>query len=130
MVEDDLELRTLLAAALRRAGYQVIEASDGADLLGHLYAEVRGSRAPDEPAFDAVVTDVCMPGLTGLEALTCVRGDGMKLPIILMTAFGSPELHAMARKRGATAVLNKPFLPGDLRLLLGLLFQRSAPRKG
>ena len=124
LADDDRELRSLLGTTLRRAGYEVIEAGDGIEVVNFLYAD--GS-AEWMPPLDAIVSDLCMPGLTGLEALTCLRDDDHRLPFILMTAFGTADVRAQARRLGATAVLMKPFLPGELRLLLNLLLGHHQP---
>lgn len=108
LAEDDREMRALVERALRAAGYDVTACRDGSELL--LEMESDGS-----PGFDLIVSDVRMPGMTGIEILEDLSGDGAGPPIILITAFGDPELHARARRLGAAAVLDKPF---ELRSLL------------
>jgi DNA-binding NtrC family response regulator len=50
-----------------------------------------------------------MPGWSGLEILAAVREAGLTLPVVLVTAFGSPTTHATAQRLGVSAMLDKPF---------------------
>jgi len=123
LAEDDDDLRFLLAGALRKDGYEVLEARDGAELLAQLRGVLpsntswTASTPPPAPP-DVVVSDVMMPGATGLEVLTAVHRAQIGTPVVLITAFGAPETHAEARRLGAVAVLDKPFELADLRRLL------------
>lgn len=108
LAEDDADLRALLAAELRRGGLEVIECVNGLELVETLD---RG-----ETDYDALVTDIRMPGVTGMEILEGLNVFGKRCPVVLITAFGDEETHARARRMGAAVVLDKPF---DARLLLG-----------
>jgi CheY-like chemotaxis protein len=110
LAEDDLEMRNLLAGLLREEGYEVQDVEDGARLIGLLHSAVH--RPLD---VDLVISDVLMPGATGLEVLAFLRRSGSKIPFILITAFGNPELHAEAHTLGVSAVFDKPFDLEDLR---------------
>lgn len=105
-------MRGMLEAALGRAGFEVETATNGTDMLGRLDAAQRVDRAPD-----IVVSDICMPGLTGLDVLSRIRQRYPELPVILITAFGDALTHRRARALGAVDVIDKPF---DL----GVLFRR------
>lgn len=108
-------MRSLIASVLRRDGMAVTELRDGSDLLELMATElVKGShRAP----FDLVVSDIRMPGYSGLAALSALRHAGFWMPVILITAFGDERTHAEAFKLGAVAVFDKPFEIDALRLL-------------
>src|SRR5262245_59529454 len=112
LTEDDKEMRVLLASALRRAGYTVTECGDGIELLEHLGSYV----LPDEEheKVDLVISDIRMPGLTGLEILQGLSRRGDFPPFILITAFGDVETHARAEYYGALAMFDKPFDVDDL----------------
>jgi DNA-binding NtrC family response regulator len=112
IAEDDHAMRGMLETALGRAGFEVETATNGTDMLGRLDAAQRGDRAPH-----IVVSDICMPGLTGLDVLSRIRQRYPDLPVILITAFGDALTHRRARALGAVDVIDKPF---DL----GLLFRR------
>jgi DNA-binding response OmpR family regulator len=62
----------------------------------------------DELGFDVVVSDVCMPGSTGLEILGGLRSARLRVPVVLISAFANAEARHIARKLGAQ-VLDKPF---------------------
>ncbi|MBK9036290.1 MAG: response regulator [Myxococcales bacterium] len=108
LAEDDDELRALIARHLRRAGYDVIEAGTGRQLLELLVEHVLPPLDAGQPGARLVITDVRMPGRTGLEVLCLLRRVDVGIPIVIITAFGDPALHAEARDLGASAVLDKP----------------------
>ncbi len=106
IVEDDSEMRALITEQLRRSGFEVVPAEDGLeaiDCLRHSLSSGTGG------GFDVVVADIRMPGLNGLELLADLRRTHWDPPVILITAFGSPETHQEAKRLGAWAVLDKPF---------------------
>lgn len=106
LAEDDRDMRNLLAQNLRRAGISVVEATDGSVLLDKL----NGLRANcDQELPDLIVSDVHMPGKTGLEALDQFRREYPEVPIIIITAFGDAETVLAAQALGAVAVFDKPF---------------------
>lgn len=114
LAEDDPHLRALLAGELRREGYDVVEASDGSELVKHVVRCMSGGDGKRHP--DLIITDVLMPGLTGLEVASGLRRAGYLVPIIFMTGFGDDETAcAEAWDLGAAAVLDKPFDMADLR---------------
>lgn len=116
LVEDAFEMRSLLASVLRKNGYDVTEAADGADGVSKIMEswKIGGVKEP----FDLVISDVRMPGWTGLEILEMVGATWPRTPVILITAFGTAETHAEGRRLGAVAVLDKPF---EMSHLLGVV---------
>jgi CheY-like chemotaxis protein len=113
VAEDDIEMRSLVASVLRRGGYQVVEAESGPELLDRArFAQWNGG---SQDQIDLVISDVRMPGCTGLEALSLLRQLGFLAPIIVVTAFGDADTHAEAARLGAKAVLDKPFDMEKLR---------------
>jgi CheY-like chemotaxis protein len=116
LADDDLEMRRALASALRREGYVVTEARDGNELLEKIQASQLCTDTG--AAIDALVTDIRMPGRSGIDALIAVRGLDPGLPVVLITAFGDAETHDDARWMGADAVLDKPFEIAALREVL------------
>ncbi len=122
--EDDEEMRDLMVVALRRAGHQVIEASNGLDLLRWIQLR-RAMGAPSN--HDLVVTDVHMPGASGLEVLAMVRRSQPGLPVVLVTAFGDAELRTHAEQLGAAAVFDKPFNLTALHTTVSRLAAEGGP---
>jgi DNA-binding response OmpR family regulator len=123
LAEDDEEMRSMLAGALRKEGYAVDEARNGCELL----AKVRSSvlSASDGASVDLVVSDIRMPGCSGLDVLEKLRDEDWAVPVILITAFGDEETRRKAQGLGATMVLDKPFDVGDFCAAAAYL---AAPR--
>jgi DNA-binding response OmpR family regulator len=105
LVEDDREMRVLLARHLRRHGYEVVEAWDGTAALLRLGDAIcRCGRC----GFDAIVSDVRMPGHSGLELVEELRKCDWLMPVVLITAFATNAMYDEARRLGAH-MLDKPF---------------------
>lgn len=105
LVVDDKEmLRDSVAVTLQRAGFGVLAAGDGKQAL-----EIVAKRRPD-----AIVTDLRMPGLTGIELIEEIREIDDDLPVVLMTAFGTIETAVQAMKLGAFDYVTKPFEGDEL----------------
>lgn len=104
VVEDSSDQAALVAALLGSAGHAVAAVDRAAAALESI-AEKRP---------DLVVTDLVMPGMSGLELVESVRAQHPNLPIILMTAFGSGEIAVEALKRGAAHYVPKARLGEDL----------------
>jgi DNA-binding response OmpR family regulator len=121
VAEDDDEMRSLVAGALRDDGHDVTEAGDGGRMLVRL-ARAYGGATP----YDLLVSDVRMPVCSGLQILESLRLARWHTPFILMTAFGDEQTRARAESLGAT-VFMKPFDMDDLRAaVLRLLGTRRA----
>lgn len=111
VAEDDGDMRALIAVDLRRDGYRVTEAVDGSDLLERLRELEQSANLPD-----LVVTDVRMPGASGLDALEFLQRIRASVPVVVITAFGDIATHSLAHELGATYTLDKPFALSDLRV--------------
>ena len=111
VADDDPEMRGLIAAILRREGFEVNESADGSELLEALRCSL------EEPP-DLVISDIEMPRATGLRVLASVKRAFPRVPVVLITAFGSPEVHHEAGRLGASAVVDKPFRFAALRELV------------
>jgi DNA-binding NtrC family response regulator len=112
LVEDKNELRAMLRKALERSGYTVEEAPDGSAAIH----KVRARR------YLLVITDLKMPGASGLDVLRETKHADATIPVILLTAFGSVEEAVTAMKEGAFDFLQKPVDLDHLKLLV----QRAA----
>ena len=108
LVEDKAELRAMLRKALERAGYTVDEAPDGTKAI----EKVRARR------YLLVLTDLKLPGNSGLDVLREAKRAEPSLPVILVTAYGSVEEAVMAMKEGAFDFIQKPVDLDHLKLLL------------
>ena len=108
-VDDSAAMRQMLASLLRTAGYEVVEAVDGADAL----EKARSRRV------DLVLTDQNMPRMDGLALTRALRAEGQSQPILLLTTEEGEDLRQAARAAGATGWLAKPFDPARLLEVLG-----------
>lgn len=104
-------MRHFIAGLLEDEGYDVVALEDGRALLKYLNPLINGVEGIRPP--DLLISDIQMPGATGLEALSALRRAGVLVPAILLTAFGDAATHAAAQRLSAS-VLDKPFDPDTL----------------
>ncbi len=104
LVEDDPLLRRGMVRMLHRGGFEVIEAGTGAQALELL----------DIHKVDCVLSDISMPGMSGMELLKTVSGRDLDLPFVLVTGVPSLETAIEAVEYGAFHYLRKPFRPSEL----------------
>ncbi|WP_432969021.1 response regulator transcription factor [Dactylosporangium sp. CA-233914] len=115
VVDDDAAVRDSLARTLRFEGYQVETAADGKQAVESVRAA--------EP--DAVVLDVSMPVMDGLEACRELRADGVLVPVLMLTARDSVGDRVAGLDAGADDYLIKPFALQELLARLRALLRRS-----
>ena len=112
IVEDNPRLRKLMTDVLALEGCSVTEAVDAMSMRWHL--QMRGvEEYPDDP-FDLIVTDIQMPGESGLEVLGWLRRRGCPIPALVVTAFPELATREQVSKLEAT-LLPKPFTLLDFR---------------
>ena len=104
VVDDDPGMREGMAMSLKRAGFVTEQARSGEDAL----------RMTRPGAFDAVVTDLRMTGMDGLQLTARLKALDTGLPVLLVTAFGSLDTAREAMRLGAFDYLSKPFSPDEL----------------
>jgi two-component system phosphate regulon response regulator OmpR len=118
VVDDDARLRALLSRYLAGEGFRVTTAETASD-------------ARDKLRFispDMMVLDVMMPGENGLALTESLRRDqGHEVPVLLLTARGSPEDRIAGFEAGADDYLGKPFDPRELVLRIRAMLRRAAP---
>lgn len=126
LAEDDLEMRRMLTWSLHEEGYEVTECDDGYCLMKQL-----GLMGPLEKIhrFDLIISDIRMPGVTGMQVLESIREFEDFPPMILITAFGDSSTHAQAQKLGAAALLDKPFDIVDLFAKIAEVIRPQLPSK-
>ena len=98
IVDDDIAHRTMLRILLDWQ-YEIFEADDGSTAI-----EEAGKRH-----FDLILMDICMPEVSGLEALDQIRSRRSDVPIVMMTAYFSDEIADQTKDRGAFDCVGKPF---------------------
>jgi len=116
LVEDDDELRRLIATVLRKDGYEVVERPDGDSAVDWLGDGIFDGYYEREPAL--IVSDVRLQYLDGLELLEAMGCEAKRVPMILITAFPDADLYRRAFALGARSVLAKPFQLEDLRAVV------------
>ncbi len=115
LVDDDASVRDAMATFLTRAGFSVTDAASGEEAL----------RRAAAGGFDLAVSDLKMPGMSGLELLQALRERDDAIPFVLLTAYGSVETAVTAMKCGACDFLLKPFLPAQLEQVVRDCFDKS-----
>jgi two-component system, OmpR family, response regulator MprA len=118
VVDDERAVRDSLRRALELEGYEVELAVDGGDALHRLDAN-------GQP--DAVILDVLMPGVDGLEVCRRIRGKGNPVPVLMLTARAEIENRVSGLDAGADDYLPKPFALEELLARLRALLRRTAP---
>jgi DNA-binding NtrC family response regulator len=108
VVDDDDSLRRVTQFQLAQAGYQVSAAGSGMAALTAL----------EKASFDLVVTDLNMPGMSGMDFLRTLRAENREIPIIIVTAYGSIESAVEAMKAGAYDYITKPVNNEELLLVI------------
>jgi CheY-like chemotaxis protein len=124
LADDDKEMRKLLSQAFQKAGYEVTECSDGVGLLTHLESFLFPKKEMRKYV-DLIISDIRMPGFTGMEILEGIQRTRGFPPMILITAFGDEETHNLAERFGAAAMFDKPFDIDDLLDKVRELFART-----
>ncbi|MEM7157742.1 MAG: sigma-54 dependent transcriptional regulator [Myxococcota bacterium] len=102
LVDDEVNIRKVLGALLKQAGFEVHAEPDGEAGLGRIRMSPSGT-------FDAVISDIRMPRMDGMELLRALSQEDPQLPVILLTAHGSVDSAVEAVKAGAFDYLEKPF---------------------
>lgn len=114
IVDDDQEIRDLLASFLQQYGFDVVVAEDGQHMLAEL----------DKQTFDLIILDLMMPGDDGLTLCRKVRANS-NIPIIMLTAIGEETDRIIGLEMGADDYLAKPFNPRELLARMKAILRRS-----
>jgi two-component system response regulator MprA len=120
IVDDDRSLRDALRRALVLGGYDTVSAADGSDALTQV----------SEASPDAVLLDVGLPDMDGLEVSRRLRAAGNRVPILMLTARDAIEDRIDGLDAGADDYLVKPFDVGELKARLRALLRRSVQADG
>jgi PAS domain S-box-containing protein len=106
VVDDEPSVRTIARETLTRAGFTVVTASDGEEALKHFRS--------DGTAIDAVLLDMTMPGLNGIETLRAIHAIVRGLPIVLTSGYSEQEATDRCGKEAVAGFIQKPFAPSAL----------------
>lgn len=108
VVDDELSMREFISILLEREGYEVLTAADADTALSRMAAT----------DIDLVISDVQMPGLSGLELLARIKASSPETAVLLITAFSTAEQAVEAMKLGAYDYLAKPFKVDEIKILV------------
>lgn len=108
-VDDEESIREFLEIMLKKEGYEVTTAEDGAQAIDLL----------KKKSFDMVISDMQMPNVTGMELLKHVKDNYPDLVFMIITAFGTTESAVEAMKLGAYDYITKPFKIDEVRIVIG-----------
>ena len=108
VVDDEQNLRHMLQTLLKREGYEPVGVASVEGALKEL----------EDRSYDIVITDLRMPGQSGLELVDEVRRRNLGTTVVVMTAYGSRDIAIEAMKRGAYDYISKPFEADEIILLL------------
>jgi two-component system, OmpR family, response regulator MprA len=122
VVDDERAVRESLRRALELEGYEIELAADGREALSAL--------ADEEPQPDAVILDVLMPGLDGLEVCRTIRNAGNRVPVLMLTARDEVENRVAGLDAGADDYVSKPFALEELLARMRALLRRSTNGDG
>jgi two-component system response regulator MprA len=121
VVDDERAVRESLRRALELEGYEIDLAENGEDAL---------RRIQSQPEPDAVILDVLMPGVDGLEVCRRLRGAGSRLPVLMLTARVEIENRVAGLDAGADDYVTKPFALDELKARLRALLRRTTDGAG
>jgi two-component system response regulator HydG len=119
VVEDDAAMRELLDEQLKRRGFEVTAAASGADALGRF----------EERDFDAVLTDLNMKGMSGIELCRQLLAKRPEVPVLVLTAFGSLDAAMQAIRAGAWDFITKPVEMEALAVALNRALEHRALKR-
>jgi len=108
VVDDEPAMQRVLEIMLRRMGHEVLLAADGQSALGIV----------QNTPLDLVLTDLRMPGMDGIALLAAIRSQGIKTPVIVMTAHGTIESAVAAMRQGAYDYILRPFDVESVELVI------------
>src|ERR1700682_4019022 len=118
IADDEESIRHVLCELLNERGYEVRAVADGEEAVRELTSR----------DYDALVTDVRMPKMNGLDLIRAAQGISPETTIIVMSAYGSHDLAIEAMKAGAHDYLGKPFRPDEVLLVLRKAEERERLR--
>ena len=122
VVDDEPSMREFLAILLDKNGYTTRAAASGAEALALL----------KQHHFDLIISDIRMPDLSGLALLENIKDQDLSIPVVLITAYASPEDAVLAMKNGAYDYVTKPFKVDDILSVITAALgsrQEKAPAK-
>ena len=124
VVDDEKNIRDLLRMTLTKAGYEVLEAEDGATAVELL-------RQDDNPLMvDVITCDIRMPKMNGVEAIAFFRKEFPSVPVVVITGFPETELAVSLLKQGVSDYVPKPVESQKLLAVVAKAMEHRIALKG
>ena len=117
--DDEENIRNLMQRFLRMEGLDSDTAENG----------ISAKRLLRENPYDAVLMDLRMPGMSGLEVISWMRGEGFRIPVIMISAHGDVSDAVAALKQGAQDYIVKPFDPEEVVIRIKSLVEAEGLRR-
>ncbi len=117
VIDDEESIRLGCKRILKKAGYDVILASTGEEGLSHI--------GKDPSSFYAVILDLMLPGISGMDVLKRIKSVDSEIPVVVVTGYATVDKAVEAMKEGAYDFISKPFTPDQLRITV----ERAAERR-
>jgi two-component system response regulator PilR (NtrC family) len=119
VVDDELSMREFLKILLEKEGYEVMTASEATGAVDLIQNQ----------NFDLILSDIKMPGLGGLSLLEKIKEIDSSLPVVMITAYASPENAVVAMKSGAFDYITKPFKVDEILKIIKSAISAAVPDK-
>jgi len=119
VVDDELSMREFLKILLEKEGYEVTTASEASSAIDFI----------QNKDFDLVLSDIKMPGMGGLSLLEKIKDIDNSIPVIMITAYASPENAVFAMKSGAFDYITKPFKVDEIIKIIKSAISAAAPSR-
>jgi DNA-binding NtrC family response regulator len=119
IIDDDAEILDLIEQILREEGLDTNRYHQAEELLPHL----------EGYDFDIIISDLVLPGMTGLELLDELNSRGKEIPVVIITGYASLDSAIEAVNRGAFYYIKKPFNIDEIRFIINRLRQRRETMK-
>ncbi len=119
IVDDEQVIRFVLHEALAKEGYEIEEASDGEEAV----LKVRNN------SFDLIILDIKMPKMDGIEALKAIHKLNPRIPVVMITAYGTTKIALSAMREGAFDYFTKPFDVAEIRIIVKRALEKRRLQK-
>ena len=124
IVDDEKNIRDLIRMTLTKAGYDVLEAEDGAKAVEIL-------RKDDNPLMvDVITCDIRMPKVNGIEAIAYLRKEFPSIPVVVITGFPETEMAVSLLKQGVSDYVSKPVESQKLLAVVAKAMEQRSALKG
>ena len=120
VAEDEQHMRHILSLILKKAGYSVSKAGDGYEALKMIVDSRNGTRP-----VDLLLTDIQMPGITGIELIAQLDQLNISLPIFVITGYGDKETVIELKHVGIAEYIEKPFMAETLLESVSKIFEKK-----